>query len=217
MKRIFVLVLVTGLFITPAFAQLQIERTDQEQAYTAKEQQSAPRLQIFPPMGLTGKDWAAPPGLRRIDPPCFLKTTMPYYQQNAALMKAIAKLEMNKYILLKTADLGMVTTVYLSASESMMTVRIGNTERPVPLASIREMWVRGRATKQGAKYGVVYGFIGGALIGGLYGNALWESGYSRVKYITGGALGVGVLAGGGGLMLGAIIGSVTKTWHKIYG
>ncbi|MFC1477227.1 hypothetical protein ACFL6L_02060 [candidate division KSB1 bacterium] len=217
MKRLLAVIMLTGLCITPAFAQLQIERTGQEQAYAVDEQNAAPRLQIFPPMGLTGKDRAFPPGLIRIDPTGFPEAAKPYCQQNVTLAEAIAKLEMNKNVQLKTADLGIVTAVYMGTGESMMTVRIDNTERSVPLTAIEGLWFSGKATKKGAVYGSIIGFLSGAAVGAIiaYVKAGKRSSSPEIVVsLAGGA--TGIIGGTGGAVIGAVIGSGKQQWHKVY-
>ena len=96
-----------------------------------------------------------------------------------------------------------------------LTVREEGTDRAMPLASVREVWVEERATGRGAMIG-----------GGIGAGALMLHGYVVVRGMCEGGpctddlvivLPLGALVGGtAGGLIGGGIGYLTKAWERRY-
>jgi hypothetical protein len=100
-------------------------------------------------------------------------------------------------------------------ADARLTVRDGDAERAVALASVREVWVEERATRQGA---VIGGGIGAGLLmlaGYVVVTGMCEGGPCSddlVLVLPAGAL-IGGTAGG---LIGGGIGYLTKVWDQRY-
>ncbi len=133
--------------------------------------------------------------------------------------EAIARLKPGALVRIHAQSLGEIVGKYRSSNTDSLFISEDMGQRGVPIASIHALWVRGRATK----FGAIIGGAGVAAIGlGLviYVAVVVESSPSEPKFCSGGACGYALLAFGGGIAGGALVGAGLGTaftkWHRRY-
>ena len=99
--------------------------------------------------------------------------------------------------------------------DGRLVVRSAGVERPVALASVREIWVQERQTKRGAVIGAGAGATLLTLAGVAVVAAFCETGDCGGDYANVIPLSV-VVGGAGGAVIGAGIGYLTMAWERRY-
>jgi hypothetical protein len=110
---------------------------------------------------------------------------------------------------IESTDLRLLEGTLAGSHGDTLFLRTGVDTQTVPVASIRQFWVRGRSTRQWGKWFAIPGVILGGLFGGFVaGMGGADAGEGRGAMIAGGVY--------GGLTfwcVGALLGSVTPRWE----
>jgi hypothetical protein len=103
----------------------------------------------------------------------------------------------------------------LRASSQALTLARGDTERTLPLGGRDSVWVRGRATTPGAVVGGLAGLaLTGAAVALFY--SVCEDGTDDPCTGQQTFIPFGIVAVGGGALLGAAVGSLFPRWRRHY-
>ena len=97
----------------------------------------------------------------------------------------------------------------------VLTLRDGATAR-LALAGVDTLWRAGRATARGATIGAIIGGIALAGLGVLVAQGFCDSPGGCGDDTRKSALGGGALGVAGGALLGAGLGSLARTWRRVY-
>jgi hypothetical protein len=101
----------------------------------------------------------------------------------------------------------------LRATDGALVLWVAGREQTIPLHVGDSVWVRGRATKRGAITGGVLGLaLTGAVVALFYSTC--ENGTDDPCTGQEGFVPLGILAGGGGVFVGAALGSLFPRWHR---
>jgi hypothetical protein len=129
---------------------------------------------------------------------------------------AVARLTAGATVRAAAAGVRVTGSVQTAGPDSLvLTLRDGATAR-LAVAGVDTLWRAGRATGHGAKIGAIAGGIALAGLGVAFAQGLCDNpggcgDDTRKAALAGGALGVA-----GGAVLGAGLGSLARTWRRVY-
>ena len=125
-----------------------------------------------------------------------------------------AGLEYQDHIRLKDRTFADYEGFFISSTDATLLLEGDQGKTSIQVTEIEKLWIRGNASKSGAKKGAIIGVIAGAVLG-LIASSLSTPEHDALSpgaaTLVGGAVGGAVLG-----LLGAGIGAATPKWHLKY-
>lgn len=121
-----------------------------------------------------------------------------------------------RVVRIATTDGGEVQGRCGPVEDARLFVEVEDGRRPVPLADVERVWVRGSGWRRGANIGAV---TGGLLLGGaavFLANSLCDGDDDCGPAVFFVGAGGAAFGGLGGAVLGGAIGSGTRVWVRVY-
>ena len=133
--------------------------------------------------------------------------------QDGGRAEAVGSVSAGDSVRLDVAGLGQVEGRFVVSNSTTLTLASRGASTQVRLADLERLWVRGRATRNGAVIGsvagLVVGIVGGLLISGVACDPVdgGDCTAAEVATVT------GLLGGAGGAAVGAGIGFAIPVWR----
>ncbi|HEX2211618.1 MAG TPA: hypothetical protein VHG93_28280 [Longimicrobium sp.] len=99
---------------------------------------------------------------------------------------------------------------------AQLRVKLGRDEQVVPFRDVESIWVRQRASGEGATVGALIGALAVGGAGAFLASSLCEFESDCMDGVVLFGLGGAAVGGTAGALLGAVLGSTTRSWRRIY-
>lgn len=127
--------------------------------------------------------------------------------------ESVAEIQMGQRLRVSTVLGQQREGVFVGYEPPDLQITAGTALTTIPLADVERLWVRGRGTKTGAVIGTLAGTVIGAAWGLFIGEVIC-GGPDCQANTAHAVLVFGLVGGGGGAALGALIGLAVPKWHQ---